>query len=68
MSSPLRLEFAGALYHVTSRGNERKIIYLQEDDFELFLGILSDVCKHYNWIIMSSSTLYLLSSFTYRAR
>ena len=27
MSSPLRIEYAGALYHVTSRGNERKAIY-----------------------------------------
>jgi hypothetical protein len=27
------LEFAGALYHVTARGNDRKIIYIQEDDF-----------------------------------
>jgi putative transposase len=51
MSRPLRLEFAGALYHVTSRGNERKAIYQQEDDFELFLKILSDVCEQFNWII-----------------
>ncbi len=35
MSRPLRLEFAGALYHITSRGNGRKAIYLEESDFEL---------------------------------
>jgi|GEM_PF-3925928 len=29
MSRPLRLEFSGALYHVTSRGNARKAIYLE---------------------------------------
>jgi hypothetical protein len=40
MSRPLRLEFAGALYHIISRGNERKIIYFDEDDFSLFLDIL----------------------------
>jgi putative transposase len=51
MSRPLRLEFAGALYHVTSRGNERKTIYHQEDDFDLFLKILSDVCEQFNWVI-----------------
>ena len=51
MSRPLRLEFAGALYHVTSRGNERKHIYLQKDDFELFLQILGDVCKQYHWVV-----------------
>ena len=51
MSRPLRLEFAGALYHITSRGNGRKIIYFQDDDFELFLQILGDVCEHYNWVV-----------------
>ncbi len=51
MSRPLRLEFAGALYHVTSRGNAKKPIYLQDDDFKLFLSVLSDVCEKYNWVI-----------------
>lgn len=44
MSRPLRLEFSGALYHITSRGNDRKNIYFDESDFELFLEILGDVC------------------------
>lgn len=51
MSRPLRLEFAGALYHITSRGNGRKAIYLEETDFELFLELLNDVCEQYNWVI-----------------
>jgi putative transposase len=49
MSRPLRLEFAGALHHITSRGNSRNLIYLQDDDFELFLQVLADVCERYNW-------------------
>jgi putative transposase len=36
MSRPLRLEFSGALYHITSRGNAREDIYLEESNFELF--------------------------------
>ncbi len=51
MARPLRLEFSGALYHVTARGNERKSIYLEETDFELYLNVLSDVCTRYNWVI-----------------
>lgn len=51
MSRPLRLEFADALYHVTSRGNERKSIFLNEQDFLLFLEILSKVCNQFNWVI-----------------
>lgn len=51
MSRPLHLEFAGALYPITSRGNERKVISFDEDDFSLFLDILGDVCKQYNWVV-----------------
>ncbi|WP_299074179.1 transposase [uncultured Paraglaciecola sp.] len=51
MSRPLRLEFAGALYHVTSRGNDKKKIYFQDTDFKLFLKILNDACEQFNWII-----------------
>ena len=32
MSRPLRLEYAGALYHVTSRGDRREDIYLDDED------------------------------------
>ena len=39
MSRPLRLEFAGALYHVTSRSNERKPIFRNESDFATFIEV-----------------------------
>ena len=32
MSRPLRLAFPGAIYHITSRGNARAAIYLDDDD------------------------------------
>jgi len=51
MARPLRLEFAGALYHITSRGNERKAIYADDTDFELFLTLLGKVCEQYNWVM-----------------
>ncbi|CAM4308685.1 REP-associated tyrosine transposase [Vibrio neonatus] len=47
----MRLEFSGALYHITSRGNERKCIYASDEDFELFLDVLGQVCEHYNWVV-----------------
>ena len=37
MSRPLRIEYAVALYHVTSIGNAQAPIYLDEADFGLFL-------------------------------
>ena len=49
MARPLRLEFPGALYHVTSRGNAREDIYLDDDDRETFLIVLAKVVKRFNW-------------------
>lgn len=50
MSRPLRLELAGGLYHVTSRGDRREDIYLDDDDRELWLATLAHVCRRHNWI------------------
>ncbi|MDA3868543.1 MAG: transposase [Gammaproteobacteria bacterium] len=51
MSRPLRIEFAGALYHVTSRGDGQDDIYLDDDDRNNFLEVLSDVCDRFNWVV-----------------
>ncbi|MEZ9911037.1 transposase, partial [Vibrio sp. 10N.261.51.A3] len=53
MSRPLRIEYAGALYHVTSRGNARQPIYLEEQDFELFIEVLSGTSERFNWVVHS---------------
>ena len=50
MARPLRLEFAGALYHVTSRGDRRDDIYEDDADRTNFLSVLTDVCETYNWV------------------
>ena len=51
MTRPLRLEFAGALYHVTSRGDHREAIYLDDIDRMAWLDILALVCKRFNFVI-----------------
>ena len=48
MARPLRIEYEGAVYHVTSRGNERKPIFKEDTDRSLFLDILHKVNKRYN--------------------
>lgn len=50
MARPLRLEFHGALYHITARGNERKNIFRQSDDYDLFLKTLAKVIGETGWI------------------
>ena len=51
MSRPLRIEFSGALYHVTFRGDGREDIYLDDLDRQAFLDILASVCDRYNWVV-----------------
>jgi putative transposase len=49
MARPLRIEFAGALYHVTSRGDGREPVYLRDEDRELWLEVLARACERFNW-------------------
>lgn len=51
MARPLRLEFAGALYHITSRGDRREAIYRDIEDRQQWLEVLSQVCERFNWVI-----------------
>jgi putative transposase len=44
MARPLRIEYAGALYHVTARGNARGDIYSDDGDRTLFLELLRNTC------------------------
>jgi len=47
MARPLRIEFEGAVYHVTSRGNVRSDIYLSDEDREMFLAVLDHVVNRF---------------------
>lgn len=49
MSRPLRLEHPGALWHVTSRGNERREIFRDDADRQLFLETLGRVVAMFRW-------------------
>ncbi|MGA2035629.1 MAG: hypothetical protein ABSG68_25555 [Thermoguttaceae bacterium] len=42
MARPPRIDFPGALYHVTSRGNGRQQVFWTNDDRQRFLGQLAD--------------------------
>lgn len=51
MARPLRLEFSGAIYHVTSRGDRQEDIFLCDDDRDDWLEILGIVCTRFNWVV-----------------
>jgi putative transposase len=48
MARPLRIEYPGAYYHVTSRGNEQKDIFKSKRDREKFLGYLESATTRYS--------------------
>ena len=50
MSRPLRVEYSGAVYHVTSRGNEKKCIFRSERDRELFIYVLRQTIARFHWL------------------
>lgn len=59
MARPLRIEYEGAFYHVTCRGNERKKIFLSTTDKEKFLEYLDSFhhiyqYKIHTWCIMDN--------------
>ena len=59
MARPLRIEYPGAFYHVTSRGNEQKDVFKSHKDREKFLSYLESASERYGaaihaWCLMSN--------------
>ncbi len=51
MTRPVRIEFAGAFYHVLSRGNQKLPIFLSDDDRRFFFKCLRDAYERFGSII-----------------
>lgn len=51
MARPLRIEYPGAFYHVTARGNEQKDIFKSRGDREQFLSYLESASERYGAVI-----------------
>lgn len=49
MPRKLRLEFSGACYHVTNRGNYRRAIFARPDAAEAFYGCLDEASLSFGW-------------------
>jgi len=59
MARPLRIEFPGAVYHVTSRGNERRNIVRDDRDREMFVILLARVVARFGlrlfaWVLQDN--------------
>ena len=51
MARPLRIEYEGAFYHVTARGNEQKRIYFNKTDYGKFREYLEGAREKYGCLI-----------------
>ena len=49
MARPLRIELAGGVYHVTSRGDRREMIYGDDADRRTWVDLFGEVCDRFNW-------------------
>jgi hypothetical protein len=49
MARPLRLEFPGALYHITARGNAQQAIFVDDTDRQHFLQLLGREILQQQW-------------------
>lgn len=53
MARPLRIEFAGAIYHVTSRGDRRDAIFVDDEDRSALLATLAQACSRFDAQVLS---------------
>ena len=51
MSRSIRIQFAGAIYHVMSRGDRYEPIFWGDQDRRIFLKTLGEVCERTGWIV-----------------
>jgi len=51
MACPLHIEFCGALYHVTARGNVQQDIFLDGEDAQQFLRVLARVVSRFDLLV-----------------
>jgi putative transposase len=53
MSRPLRIEFPGAVYHITSRGDRREPIFEDDDDRHAFLHIVAQAAARFDAAVLA---------------
>ena len=53
MPRQVRVEYAGAHYHVLARGNNRQAIFLSDEDRQRFLQLVEEAVEQTGWVVHS---------------
>jgi putative transposase len=53
MSRPLRIEFPGAVYHVTARGDRRESIFADDEDRRALLGVVEQGLERFDALVLA---------------
>jgi REP element-mobilizing transposase RayT len=53
MATPSRNEEPGAVYHVIARGVDRRHIFVDDDDYGAYTGLLASVTRRQGWRLLS---------------
>ena len=67
MARKVRIEYAGAVYHVMSRGDRREPIFFDDKDREMFLATLAEMCERtgalvHSYVLMNNHYHLLLET------
>ena len=50
MPRQVRIQYPGAVYHVTARGDRREAIFRDDEDRRMFLQVLEQACGRTGWV------------------
>ena len=53
MARPLRIEFPGAIYHVTTRGDRRETIFEDDHDRHAFLTVVGQAMERFDAVVLA---------------
>ncbi|KAI3349217.1 transposase [Clostridium botulinum] len=62
MSTPKIIWYEGAIYHITTRGNRKSKIFLDEQDFRVYLNKLEDSLNYYDYLKYELISYCLMSN------
>lgn len=51
MARKLRVEYAGAIYHVLNRGNYRRDLFVSPGEAQAFVTTLEEAAQTFGWVV-----------------